>query len=337
MADIYYGVAGKPVSHSISPLLVSIVAQHIEQQDVAGINYTIKSLNLIEAESIQDALAWGYAKTIPEPVNWNYTNSPFGKFRNRALIQKALEITESIKEGNKNFIDRSDTINCAKFPLDKASKLPNKPFSEEIWINLTTPLKHQLTSQAVMDFNESSEIESVNVLRWDGHGWWSSNVDGCGVVRCAEYFGVDVQSGATLCLIGGGSAARSTAYAWTKIGGKLKLVNGRRELIEGPWSKSIVESDDFDLLINFDNGEIPDELLGKGVVLSPMYKPMDGGVDERCKELSTQHYDGRWMLVAQHLECWRQLWAPQNIEILPSISLLMTKLVHAETILASYT
>jgi len=337
MADIYYGVAGKPVSHSISPILMSIVAQHLEQQDVTGIKFNIKSLNLIEADSIQDALAWGYAKTIPEPVNWNYTNSPFGKFRNRALIQKALEITESIKEGNKNFIDRSDTINRAKFPLDKASKLPNKPFSEEIWINLTTPLKHQLTSQAVMDFNESSKIESVNVLRWDGHGWWSSNVDGCGVVRCAEYFGIDVKSGGILCLIGGGSAARSTAYAWTKSGGKLKLVNGRRELKEGPWSKSIVESDDFDLLVNFDNDEISDELLGKGVVLSPKYKSMDGDVDERCKELSTQHYDGRWMLVAQHLECWRQLWAPQNIEILPSMSLLMTKLVHAETVLASYT
>ena len=98
-----------------------------------------------------------------------------------------------------------------------------------------------------------------------------------------------------------------------------------------------LESDDFDLLVNFDNEEISDELLGKGVVLSPKYKSMDGDVDERCKELSTQHYDGRWMLVAQHLECWRQLWAPQNIEILPSMSLLMTKLVHAETVLASYT
>ncbi len=337
MADVYYGVAGKPVSHSISPLLTSIVAQHLEQQEASGIKFEIKSLNLIEADSIQDALAWGYAKTIPEPVNWNYTNSPFGKFRNRALIQKALEITESIKEENKNFIDRSNTINRAKFPLDKPSKLPGKPFSEEIWINLTTPLKHQLTSQAVMDFNASSKIESVNVLRWDGHGWWSSNVDGCGVVRCAEYFGIDVKSGAVLCLIGGGSAARSTAYAWTKSGGKINSINGRRELKDGPWSDSIVESKEFDLLVNFDNNEIPDELLGKGLVLSPNYKLMDGDAEERCIELLNQHYDGRWMLVAQHLECWRQLWTPQHIDILPSISLLMTKLVHAETVLASYT
>jgi len=337
MADVYYGVAGNPVSHSISPLLVSIVAQHLEQQKGVGTDFTIKSLNLIEADSIQDALAWGYAKTIPQPINWDYTNSPFGKFRNRALIQKALEITEEIKVENENFIDVNDDINRAKFPLHKATKLPKKSFSEEVWINLTTPLKHQLTSQAVMDFNQSSKIESVNVLRWDGHGWWSSNVDGCGVVRCAEYFGIDVTSGAVLCLIGGGSAARSTAYAWTKCGGKVILVDGRREMMEGPWSESITESKDYDLLINFDSDEIPDELHGKGLILSPRYKSMDGDVDKRCMDLLEQEYDGRWMLVAQHLECWRQLWAPQHIDLLPSISLLMTKLVHAETVLASYT
>ena len=28
---------------------------------------------------------------------------------------------------------------------------------------------------------------------------------------------------------------------------------------------------------------------------------MDGDAEERCIELLNQHYDGRWMLVAQHL------------------------------------
>ena len=65
MAEVYYGIAGNPVSHSISPLLVSIVAQHLEQNSRSKPQLEIKSLNLIEANSIQDALAWGYAKTIP--------------------------------------------------------------------------------------------------------------------------------------------------------------------------------------------------------------------------------------------------------------------------------
>ena len=73
----------------------------------------------------------------------------------------------------------------------------------------TQSLKHQLKSPAVVDFNDSSIIESVNVLRFDGFGWWSSNVDGSGFARVAEYFGVNVTSGACLGIIGGGGAARS--------------------------------------------------------------------------------------------------------------------------------
>ena len=43
-------------------------------------------------------------------------------------------------------------------------------------------------------------------------------------------------------------------------------------LKDGPWSDSIVESKEFDLLVNFDDNEIPDELLGNGLVLSPNYR-----------------------------------------------------------------
>ncbi|MBL6891706.1 MAG: hypothetical protein ISR22_06640 [Candidatus Poseidoniaceae archaeon] len=336
MAEVSYGIAGNPVSHSISPLLVSIVAQHLEQNSKIRHNLEIKSLNLIEADSIQDALAWGYAKTIPNPIDWDYTGAPFGKFRNRALIQKALEITAKVvKEHDGLFLDAS-LSKRAKFPLSSKVKLPTKAFGEEIWLNLTSPLKHQLNSQAVMDFNDSSLIESVNVLRWDGHGWWSSNVDGCGVVRCAEYFGLDVTSGATLAIVGGGGAARSTAYAWSKSGGKLKLISGRRAIDEGPWSDSVIETESYDMIINFDSEELPDNIESKAIILSPRYHLMEGTIEQRINDLIGEIYDGRWMLVAQHLECWRQLWAPHQIDELPSIGLLMTKLIHAETVLASY-
>ena len=336
MAEVYYGIAGKPVSHSISPLLVSIVAQHLEQNSKNSHNLEIKSLNLIEADSIQDALAWGYAKTIPNPIDWDYTGAPFGKFRNRALIQKALEITAKVvQEHDDLYLDASPN-KTAKFPLNSKVKLPTKAFGEEIWLNLTSPLKHQLNSQAVMDFNESSLIESVNVLRWDGHGWWSSNVDGCGVVRCAEFFGLDVASGATLAIVGGGGAARSTAYAWAKSGGKLKLISGRRTIDDGPWSDSLIETDSYDMIINFDSEEIPENIVNKAIILSPRYHLMEGTVEQRIDNLVGDIYDGRWMLVAQHLECWRQLWAPHQVDALPSLGLLMTKLIHAETVLASY-
>jgi shikimate 5-dehydrogenase len=336
MAEVYYGIAGKPVSHSISPLLVSIVSQHLEQNSNVNYNLEIKSLNLIEADSIQDALAWGYAKTIPNPVNWDYTGAPFGKFRNRALIQKALEITAKVDEEDEHLLFGQKFVEPAKFPIASKVKLPTRAFGEEIWLNLTTPLKHQLTSQAVVDFNESSSIESVNVLRWDGHGWWSSNVDGCGVVRCAEFFGLDVSSGATLAIVGGGGAARSTAFAWAKSGGKIKIIAGRRTIDEGPWSESIVETESYDMIINFDSDDVPESIDDSTIIISPRYELMDGSVEQRMQNLLKGTLDGRWMLVAQHLECWRQLWAPHCIDDLPSMGLLMTKLIHAENVLASY-
>ena len=118
MAEVYYGIAGKPVSHSISPLLVSIVSQHLEQNSNVNYNLEIKSLNLIEADSIQDALAWGYAKTIPNPVNWDYTGAPFGKFRNRALIQKALEITAKVDEEDEHLLFGQKSVEPAKLKIN---------------------------------------------------------------------------------------------------------------------------------------------------------------------------------------------------------------------------
>jgi hypothetical protein len=43
--------------------------------------------------------------------------------------------------------------------------------------------------------------------------------------------------------------------------------------------------------------------------------------------------DGRWMLVAQHLEAWRSLWAPELCDVLPSISELMADLLAVEAMM----
>ena len=41
-------------------------------------------------------------------------------------------------------------------------------------------------------------------------------------------------------------------------------------------------------------------------------------------------------LGAQHLACWRTLWAPERADELPSLGHLLTQLLEAETVLASY-
>ena len=145
-----------------------------------------------------------------------------------------------------------------------------------------------------------------------------------------------MSSGATLAIVGGGGAARSTAFAWAKSGGKIKIIAGRRTIDEGPWSESIVETESYDMIINFDSDDVLGSIDDSTIIISPRYELMDGSVEQRMQNLLKGTLDGRWMLVAQHLECWRQLWAPHCIDDLPSMGLLMTKLIHAENVLASY-
>ena len=88
-----------------------------------------------------------------------------------------------------------------------------------------------------------------------------------------------------------------------------------------------------DVVVDFDN----DGLTADGLrVLSSVYGPMRGTVGERAAAITGDALDGRWLLVAQHLACWRVLWAPERAAELPSLGLLLTRLLEAETLLASY-
>jgi len=337
MADVYYGLAGSPVSHSLSPVLINIVAQHLSQVLPKDDKFSIITTDLVDAEFIQDALAWGYVKSTPSPIDWDLTGAPFGKFRNRALMQKVLDSTIKVKQSLSDLTKekRQDSHRLLPFKCD--IKLPTKSFTEEIWLNLTYPLKHQLKSPAVVDFNESSKIESVNVLRFDGFGWWSSNVDGSGFARVAEYFGIDIASGACLGIIGGGGAARSTAHTWTTLGGSVKALGGKRDLNDYDWFNGADNSErTCDVLVNFDDDSYPEDITVNGFCVKSQYHPIEGEYADRVAAVKHKIVDGRWLLAAQHLESWSQLWAPQCKDYLPSLDLIISKLIQAETILASY-
>ncbi|MDP7372897.1 MAG: hypothetical protein QF588_03315 [Candidatus Poseidoniaceae archaeon] len=337
MADVYYAVAGHPVNHSLSPVLVNIVAQYVSDQLTAGQRFNVIQTDLVDAKYIQDALAWGYVKFIPDAVNWNLTGAPFGKFRNKALMQKVLESTSEITESIEGLSREKFSKISASLPFNAKVNLPTKSFTEEIWINLTSPLKHQLKSEAVVDFNDSSLIESVNTLRWDGFGWWSSNVDGSGVARVAQYFGIDISQGAVLGIIGGGGAARSTAHTWQQLGGKVKIFGGKRDLGDFEWLKPTEVTDRIcDFFVNFDDDIVPDDIEITGFVLNSKYHSVSGEYEDRVLAVTGEVIDGRWLLAAQHLESWSQLWAPQHADLLPPLDLLISMLIVAESILASY-
>ena len=206
----------------------------------------------------------------------------------------------------------------------KASKLPTRTSDNEVWLNLTAPLKHQLQSMAFTQIDESLDILSVNTLRYADQGWYCATTDGFGVVHVAHHFGIDVSNEAILGIHGGGGAARSIASAWMKVGGRVASLGGKRQLPATLVNLKHQTNTEFDLII--DTEGTLDEFPESKFILHPNYTSMDGTLEERFDHLSLQNHqiDGRWMLAAQHLESWRCLWTPSLADHLPSLEQLMT-------------
>jgi shikimate 5-dehydrogenase len=350
VAGVRYAIAGSPVEHSLSPLLLAIVHDHLTSiKSKTLFDFNLLKLDLIDTKTIEDALAWGYAGSMPNALPWALTGAPFGKFRTTVLLEKAIA-------GSREIVDCSPLLESKstkslqlqiqemseKMQLMANSKLPNSVLNEEIWINLTSPLKHTLVSGAVSTIDNSMKIQSVNCLRWDGQGWFCGTFDGLGVISAADYHGIDVANDATIAILGGGGAARSTAHAWINGGGKVIALEGRRPLSGGNWIDGKQYNGEIDIFINFDGGDISNNqeaIIAQEkaqYVFEAPYSMMQGTGEERVSQLAQGPFNGRWLLVGQHLECWSNFWAPQLGDMLPSVGLLLTKLAHAEAIIDSY-
>ena len=325
MAVIRYGIAGQPVDHSLSPLLTALVAAHI------GLPWDEKRLRmeLVDVPSMTDALAWGYAGAVPSQKEWVYTGSVFGKFRTSALVKRAVEAAMEVETCHPSLA----TNNPAPFlpSVEGAAGLPTRMFDNEIWMNLTTPLKHQLDSSAVMCIDDSMMTKSVNALRWDGKGWWCAGLDGEGVRAVFHHHGFAAHEH-VLGLAGGGGGARSTAASWARAGGTVHPLPSRRPLEEGSWTPLLTESLPT-VLVDFDGTVSEDD---ERPLLKAMYAPMAGSFASRISQMTTPHLDGRWLLAAQHLACWRLLWAPEYTAELPDLGLLLSRLLMAESVLEDY-
>ena len=307
MADVRYGVAGDPIAHSLSPILASIVHSHLVANESVKETPDLKGVSIVPSNGIENALAWAYAGTLPTTPDWELVDSPLGKFRGNTLLQRAVDSAMEIERPD----DRLPNCNLP----GEETKIPPRGH-EEVWMSLTSPLKHQLSMAAVRYLGSAMESSSVNSLRWDGRSWWAATTDGDGVLMVAEAFGH--QCNGVLGIIGGGGTARSTAAAWCSRGGMINQVGGRRLLDEeGPWELCDEEPN---ILIDFENDD---------GLISIRYSPMDGDLEQRLQYLS-ENADGRWLLCAQHLLSWARLWDPDNSENLPSLSLLLHRLVACE-------
>ena len=337
MGALRYAIAGAPVEHSLSPLLVSLV--HARLLDLLGkkeLNLVLKKTDLVPAATIEGAFAWGYASSVPSPPDWLYTNAPFGKFRTTTLLNKAIDAGMAVEDGDERFAPKGDVaVSLKEIVVDRLPNLvlPTGFLSEEIWVNLTSPLKHQLSSNAVSAIDESMTHQSVNALRWDGQGWWCAGLDGAGVVALAEHFGISFESKPVLSLCGGGGAARSVASTWLDAGGKVHAAGSKRPLSDALLARCNGSAEEAVFGVNFDAE------LGTAagpLVLDAWYQPFSGDLETMLQLTGGRRLNGRWMLVAQHLACWEHLWAPHLKDVLPSIDLLLTQLLHAEALLNQY-
>ena len=117
---------------------------------------------------------------------------------------------------------------------------------------------------------------------------------------------------------GGGSAARAIAAAWAAEGGLIAPEEGRRPLVSGPWDSAIVESGHAAIGIDLDAAPAGGDStsLEAGTQVSISYG--DGATSDEFAVI---------MVAAQHLEAWKMIFAPERAADLPSLSLLLEKLI----------
>ena len=323
MFGLRYAVGGAPIEHTLSPILFDLILTHLQKKGHFP-RLEESRLTILEANHIDEVLGWAYIEHDKHQPLWKPANLRLKSFQPNLLklASESLHIEPEATFAPKLQPSRRERVNI---------NFPDGSSSNEVWLNLTSPLKHQIQSMVFSPIDEAMDIISVNALRYDGQGWYCATTDGRGVVQIASHFGIDVSKGAILGMNGGGGAARSIASAWLQQGGKVASLGGRRQLPATLVNSKLNHETVFDLLIDVE-GTLEQEFKAT-FSLNPVYQPMIGSYDERVEWLSVDNnsIDGRWMLAAQHLECWHSLWTPHFSDDLPTLEQVMTWLIAVES------
>ena len=184
----------------------------------------------------------------------------------------------------------------------------------DIWLSCTAPLKH--SPQARLAVSGPEGVNAINQLKLKNGKWTGTSTDGVGFVAACRYTGVE-PNGSILRMRGGGSAARAIAAAWAAEGGSIISVEGRRPLVSGPWDSAIISDGEAALAIDLDaaaGGGESAELPAKQQV------SISYGEDASKNDFAVI------MVVAQHLEAWKRIFAPERIEEIPSLGYVLNQL-----------
>ena len=222
MDDLRYAVGGSPIAHSLSPILFNLVLKDLQNKGHFS-KLDVSSITVIDANHIDEVLGWAYIEHDKHQPIWSPANHKLKPFQIRLshLVEEALEIEPLAGFGPVLETPKRST---------RSNTLPARSSSREVWLNLTSPLKHQLQSMVFSPVDDAFDILSVNSLRYSGQGWYCASTDGHGIVNVAYHVGIDVSKGAVLGIHGGGGAARSIASAWSGAGGTVVSLGGRRQL-----------------------------------------------------------------------------------------------------------
>ena len=184
----------------------------------------------------------------------------------------------------------------------------------DIWLSCTAPLKH--SPQARLTVSGPEGVNAINQLKLQNGKWTGTSTDGVGFVTACRHIGVE-PNGSILRMRGGGSAARAIAAAWAEEGGSIIPLEGRRELVGGPWDSAIISEGEADLAIDLDAAAGGGESAGLSAKQQVSISYGEGATAEDFAVI---------MVAAQHLEAWKHLYAPERAADLPSLSLLLDRL-----------
>ena len=184
----------------------------------------------------------------------------------------------------------------------------------DIWLSCTAPLKH--SPQARLAVSGPEGVNAINQLKRINGVWSGTSTDGVGFVAACRHIGVE-PNGSILRMRGGGSAARAIAAAWAEEGGSIIPLEGRREIVGGPWDSAIISEGEADLAIDLDAAAGGGESAGLSAKQQVSISYGEGATADDFAVI---------MVAAQHLEAWKRLFAPENSEEFPSLDEVLVQL-----------
>ena len=173
----------------------------------------------------------------------------------------------------------------------------------EIWLSCTAPLKH--SPQARLAVSGPEGVNAINQLKLQNGKWTGTSTDGVGFVAACRYTGVE-PNGSILRMRGGGSAARAIAAAWAAEGGSIISVDS-----------AIISDGEAALAIDLDAA------AGGG---ESAELPAKQQVSISYGEEASKNDFAVIMVVAQHLEAWKRIFAPERIEEIPNLGYVLNQL-----------